>query len=128
MVLLKPFDLEHSLHGRLQRALFPEARLMSLLIIAVKVSQSLDSVECRPRTDSEPAALAVNWRVWQDTLGPENRKRKTLLPGEEIKVTEEDVFRMNGPQLDQYLDWYQRIWIDDAKTSSKINIHSSDNY
>ena len=43
---------------------------------------------------------------------------KGLKRGEEIKVTDADVMKMSGKQMDDYLDWYQRTWIDDRNPKS----------
>jgi RNA polymerase I-specific transcription initiation factor RRN7 len=38
---------------------------------------------------------------------------KGLRRGDEIKVTDEDVLSMGPRKIDDYLDWYQRTWMDD---------------
>lgn len=43
---------------------------------------------------------------------------KGLRRGEEIKITDADVMKMSGKQMDDYLDWYQRTWIDDRNPES----------
>lgn len=43
---------------------------------------------------------------------------KGLKRGEEIKITDADVMKMSGKQMDDYLDWYQRTWIDDRNPKS----------
>ena len=47
---------------------------------------------------------------------------KGLNRGEEIKVTEADVMKMSGNKMDDYLDWYQRTWIDDRNPKSTFSI------
>ena len=44
---------------------------------------------------------------------------KGLKRGQEINVTDGDVFKMKGKELDDYLDWYQRTWVDDSDPKSK---------
>ncbi|KAI9789192.1 MAG: Pol I core factor CF [Peltula sp. TS41687] len=95
---------------------FPEAKLMSLLVIAVKVSQCFDPSKCMPRTDAEPAALTIDWNVWVRAFRDSKEDAQSLRRGEEMNVTENDVFRMNGGQLDQYLDWYEKTWAEDGDT------------
>lgn len=89
---------------------------MSLLLVAVKVSLCFDQSNCRPRTDAEPAALVVDWNVWGRAFREANKETQSLCLGDEMNVTEDDIFRMNGEQLDQYLDWYERTWAEDGGT------------
>ena len=109
---------------RIRKDSFPEAKLMSLLLIAVKVSQCFDPSHCRPRTDTEPAALVIDWNVWGPAFQESNKDRQSHRRGEEMKVAEEDVFRMNSEQLDQYLDWYENTWAEEGDTICKYPFHA----
>lgn len=40
---------------------------------------------------------------------------RDLKRGEEIHVKETDVWNMSGKDMDKYMDWYQRTWIEDDK-------------
>lgn len=42
-----------------------------------------------------------------------------LVKGKEIRVTEDEVFRMNGGELDDYMDWYQRTFVDGDDEDAK---------
>lgn len=48
---------------------------------------------------------------------------KGLKRGEEIKITDTDVMQMSGKQMDGYLDWYQRTWVDDRNPKSKFSTY-----
>ncbi|KAK5018472.1 hypothetical protein LTR16_002013 [Cryomyces antarcticus] len=96
---------------------FPEAQLMSLLIIAVKLLYPFDEVRRHPSKSTEGAALAVDWDVWVKTRS--SAKKETKTPGrlrfeEAMKVNDEDVFSMSSTQLDDYLNWYERTWTNEG--------------
>ena len=113
--------------SRLQPFRFPEVQLMSVLIVAVKASQSFDSVECRPRSESEPAALAIDWTIWQPALRTTDPAPDQFSSRRNMFVSEKDVFDMSQAQLDQYLDWHQRMWINESQAKCKhlrISYHS----
>jgi len=64
----------------------------------------------------DPTALQLDWAVWKDKMV--EAKPKGLKKGTEIMVTEEEVLYMSGKELDDYLDWFQQIWIDDRDPKS----------
>ncbi|KAI9813348.1 MAG: Pol I core factor CF [Phylliscum demangeonii] len=106
---------------RIGRRLFsPETKLMSVLVIAVKVSHGPDDDNegpCQPRTSTEPGSLVVDWDLWRARHGPvDATSTSRLARGEESLVREEHVFDMSSEQLDDYLDWYARTWIEDGAT------------
>jgi len=45
--------------------------------------------------------------------------------GEEVMVTDADVLEMDGKKMDDYLDWYQRTWIDDRPDKSMFYLSYS---
>jgi len=47
------------------------------------------------------------------------RSSEGLKRGDEIKLTDVDVFDMSAKKMDDYLDWYQRTWIDDRDAKSR---------
>ena len=101
----------------------PEIALMSVLIIAVKLlypfSKDLGSV----RSMEDPGALALDWEAW--VTSRQNRvpgaEGETMGDrGSEIEVTEDDIMAMTGQQMDEYLDWYERTWVDEDRAQSKL--------
>ena len=110
------FDIAYHKPKQRRRAVsFPEAQLISLLIIVVKLLFPFDSatIKRHPISFNEAAAQRIDWAAWQ-----EQRKQdrdpglgsNTLPPGEAISIKDSDVFAMSSAQLDQYMDWYQRTW------------------
>jgi RNA polymerase I-specific transcription initiation factor RRN7 len=97
---------------------YPEVQLMSLIVIATKLSHPFDDVERLPETEADPTMVKVDWTIWRKIMA--ERPTKGLKRGEEIKITDEDVMAMSGKHMDGYLDWYQRTWIDDRNPKSKF--------
>lgn len=119
------FTYSASTRGRKQVTSFPEAQLISLLIVSVKLSYPFyrNEKNQHPRDVAEPAAQRLDWMVWlsgfrqpQSTssdLPLDNLQygNRSMSRGREIDITDQDVFRMTASQLDQYMDWYQRAWV-----------------
>ncbi|KAI4157427.1 MAG: hypothetical protein LQ342_008305 [Letrouitia transgressa] len=90
---------------------------MALLIIAVKIFFPFDSLERQPRSVVDPGVVSLDWAKWVDAQkGYEEgvTSKGNIARGDEINVTAEKVFSMSGEQLDQYLDWYEKTWIDEG--------------
>ncbi|KAL8774009.1 MAG: hypothetical protein Q9194_004160 [Teloschistes cf. exilis] len=96
----------------------PEVALMSLLVITVKLYHPFDSIDRHPRSLTEPGTLVIDWNRWsevqkgydaRDTAGGK------LGRGNEIKVTETDIFNLSGDQIDEYLDWFEETWVDEER-------------
>ena len=41
--------------------------------------------------------------------------------GNELLVNEQDVMKMSGDQLDEYLDWYEKTWVNEEGEKQKRN-------
>ncbi|KIW41491.1 uncharacterized protein PV06_07042 [Exophiala oligosperma] len=106
---------------------YPEAQLISLLVVATKLLFPFDSatVKCYPKRPNDPTTLRMKWSAWLESKThyeqalDEMQEPDGLKPGTEINVTDREVFSMTEKQLDQYMDWYQRTWIDNASSQSK---------
>lgn len=100
----------------------PEIQLMCLLVIAVKLYHPFDESTRHVRSLADSAALTVDWAVWVDTQSSHNVRvadEPHLERGSEISVTEKDVMSMQGEQLDEYMDWYERTYVDDSRAEGK---------
>lgn len=91
---------------------------MSLIVIATKLSHPFDDIERVPQSEADPTTVKVDWTKWRETMA--ESPTKELKRGEEIKITDADVMKMSGKQMDDYLDWYQRTWIDDRNPKSSF--------
>ena len=101
----------------------PEIALMSVLIIAVKLLYSFSGDPGSVRSMKDPGVLAVDWEAWvtsRQTQVPDAEGRTIGGRGSEIEVTEDDIMAMTGQQMDEYLDWYERTWVDEDRAQSKL--------
>lgn len=111
---------------RQKRALFPETQLIALLVVAVKLFYPFDQLRRKPRSWTEPGVLGINWDVWCD-LQAEYEARFVsdgrIGRGNIISVNEQDIMKMSGTQLDEYLDWCEQTWVDEESSASKKQEH-----
>jgi RNA polymerase I-specific transcription initiation factor RRN7 len=95
---------------------YPELQMISLIVIATKLGHPFDDIDRIPETDADPTILKIDWSKWIRTM--EEHPSRGLKRGEEVKVTDTDVWSMNAKKVDDYLDWYQRAWVDDRDPKS----------
>jgi RNA polymerase I-specific transcription initiation factor RRN7 len=95
----------------------PEIQIISLIIIATKLCQPFDDIARVPESVTDPSGLKLDWEAWSDIMA--EKLPKGLKRGQEISVTDGDVFKMKGKELDDYLDWYHRTWVDDSDPKCK---------
>lgn len=108
---------------------WPEARLMSLVIMGTKLLYGLDGVPRAPKSNAEPAAVGLKWEAWDKFLRLGNAERRGLLGdiGQkvgkrelEVDVKETDIFGMSGEDLDKYMDWFEKTWADRSNTKRTL--------
>ncbi|ESZ98666.1 60S ribosomal protein L40 [Sclerotinia borealis F-4128] len=90
---------------------YPEYQLMSLIIIATKLSQPFDDIIRHPESKSDPTAAKINWTKWRSIMIED--RSEGLKRGDEIKITDTDVFKLTGAQMDDWMNWYHKTWVDD---------------
>ncbi|KAL9627709.1 MAG: hypothetical protein Q9204_006384, partial [Flavoplaca sp. TL-2023a] len=96
----------------------PEITLLALLVIAVKLYYPLDAIDRHPRSATDPGVMTVDWDRWcEEQREYESRGTANghLERGNEIKVEEKDVFDLSNDQMDEYLDWFERTWVDEER-------------
>ena len=85
----------------------PDVQMASLLVIATKLFFPFENqIKRYPFSSREPAAQVMNWDVWAHV------QRSLVGYADQITVMEKDVFRMSWDQVDEYLDWYEGVWLD----------------
>ncbi|KAF2762368.1 hypothetical protein EJ05DRAFT_473280 [Pseudovirgaria hyperparasitica] len=101
---------------RYQRTDIPELQLASLIVIAVKLLCPFDEITRHPTHSSEPAGALIDWSVWIKSMRqyqpPDATSR--LSDAESLLLKESDVYVMSDHDLDYYLDWYQRTWVNET--------------
>ncbi|QSS57503.1 RNA polymerase I specific transcription initiation factor Rrn7 [Histoplasma capsulatum var. duboisii H88] len=79
------------------------------------------NVKRYPYSWRDPAAQVMDWKAWmgfqrdfsdgvEHAVGNGKKGPKMKVKGREIGVRAGDVFNMDGKQIDEYLDWYERMW------------------
>jgi RNA polymerase I-specific transcription initiation factor RRN7 len=95
---------------------YPELALICLIVIATKLNHPFDSIIRIPESDSDPTTTKIDWSEWREIMS--EKGSVGLKRGEEIKATDVDVSSMNAKKMDDYLDWYQKTWLDDRDPKS----------
>jgi len=91
---------------------------MCLIVVATKLCQPFDDIERHPTDDADPTIVKIDWAKWGEVMAEE--EVVGIRRGEEVRVTDEDVFGMSEVEMDGYLDWFQRTWVDDRPAKSKL--------
>ncbi|KAI0520789.1 hypothetical protein F5B22DRAFT_598378 [Xylaria bambusicola] len=90
----------------------PEVLLMCLVVVSTKLLYSLDGVERLPISQLDPRQTKIDWQSWRNIVAEKPVKEHGYLtPGEEYKVTNDDVMNMDKAKLDDYMDWFERMWL-----------------
>jgi len=89
---------------------------MSLVVIATKLCHPFDNIVRFPESEADPTTVKIDWQKWTQIMG--EKFSDGLARGEEMKITDANVFTMTDHKLDEYLNWYQRTWIDDRDPKS----------
>jgi RNA polymerase I-specific transcription initiation factor RRN7 len=97
-------------------ASYPEIQLISLIVIAIKLSQPFDDIRRLPTSESDLTSVRIDWKQWAQIM--RERQIPGLRRGEELKVKDTEVWNMNAKKIDDYLNWYQSTWIDDREPKS----------
>ncbi|KAL9118470.1 MAG: hypothetical protein Q9187_004987 [Circinaria calcarea] len=94
----------------------PEIQLICMLVVAVKLYHPFDNLQRALNSSTEMGLLTIDWDTWNGArkvydadANPDGR----LTRDKDITMTERDVFNMSALQMDDYLDWYEKTWIDD---------------
>lgn len=125
------YDFPRSQNGRVKSNDFPEVRLVALLVVVTKLFYPFDDIKRYPVSLKDPQAQLIDWNEWvslQRKFDDREKEGGKLGRGNEFNVKETDVFQMTPEQLDEYMDWYEKSWVDTKGTSttsvSIINVNS----
>lgn len=96
---------------------------MVLIVISTKLLFPIDDLKRYPDTDKEPATQVMDWTVWaraQNNFDHDQPFGGNIGKKTAIQITDDDVLSMTSAQLDTYMDWYERSWLDTSKEPSRI--------
>lgn len=96
---------------------YPEIQIISMIILATKLSHPFDDITRIPESDLDPTVLKIDWAKWRQIMS--EKATEGMKRGDEIKVQDTDVLDMSEKKMDDYLDWYQRTWTDDRDPKSE---------
>jgi RNA polymerase I-specific transcription initiation factor RRN7 len=103
---------------------YPEVQILSLIVIATKLCHPFDDIVRVPESLTDSSAIRIDWDGWRDIM--REKPVKGFRKGEQVEVTDADVFQMSEKKLDEYLDWYQRTWIDDRDPKCELVLLDSE--
>ncbi|KAI1339507.1 hypothetical protein F5Y15DRAFT_74907 [Xylariaceae sp. FL0016] len=93
----------------------PEVLLMTLVLVATKLLFPLDRNKWSPTNYTEPRIQTIDWTRWQKIVKDKPAEECThLTRGEEYKITAYDALEMEKTKVDDYMDWFERMWIGDG--------------
>ncbi|TGJ87384.1 hypothetical protein E0Z10_g1389 [Xylaria hypoxylon] len=101
----------------------PEVLLASLVVVSTKLLYSLDGVERPPISQKDPRRTKIDWGKWQKITAEKPAEERTnLTRGEEYKVTPDNILTLDKTKLDDYMDWFERMWLCDGepKTTERV--------
>lgn len=96
---------------------WPEAKIMSLVLIAAKLAWGMDGIERVCHDKAEPAVIGPDPKRWENFLAENKFKGDSL-----YDYTDMDILNMSGEELDAYMGWYERTWLGSGKTKCKVHI------
>ncbi|MCJ1238187.1 Pol I core factor CF [Varicellaria rhodocarpa] len=94
----------------------PEIQLICILIIAVKLHHPFDNIRRHTQSPTDIGTLAIDWDAWTTARQEYLTKISKGQPPSSnafMATTDRDVLAMSAAQMDDYLDWYEKTWIDD---------------
>lgn len=71
----------------------------------------------------------MDWGGWRKVIKEKPaRGSARLARGEEYKVRPEDALEMDKTKVDDYMDWFETMWLGGGEPKSKLNlvIHLND--
>lgn len=95
---------------------------MAILVIAVKLYHPFDGVHRCATTLTEPGIMTIDWDVWSEQQKDFDGRLTSggkLGRGNEIKVKEQEVLDTTADQIDEYLDWFERTWVEAGNQEQK---------
>ena len=99
----------------------PEIRLVALLVAVTKLYYPFDSLKRYSKSSSEIGYLTVDWEKWCNVEQSHDKgddQKRSYDSDNDIMITEDDVFDLSDTQIDKYLDWYERMWVDEERKYS----------
>ena len=115
------FALSNPDHLRHFVSSLPEVSLLAVVIISVKLLHPFEQSEPQD-TSALAGSLQMDWQEWEQARSEHLQRLNeagALEKGTATHIEDEDVLRLSGKELDDYLDWYEGTWIEPDRGQSR---------
>ncbi|KXJ92346.1 hypothetical protein Micbo1qcDRAFT_162593 [Microdochium bolleyi] len=108
-------NFSHQTDGERRRAMRdPEVLMITLVVVSAKLRYPFDISEAR-----DSSSRIMDWPKWQAARRVRPNESQQHLPlGEEFKVTANDVLTMDNVKLDDYMDWFESMWLGEENSGT----------
>lgn len=121
-------NFDHTGHAtnreRLKALKPPENRLIILVVISTKLLFPMDGQERTPRKPTELAVLGLDWTTWiqaRRDLSSAKTTSEELSYNQALRITDVDMMSMSDDKLDQYMDWYEKAYVEAEPSEKRRN-------
>ncbi|KAJ5654485.1 hypothetical protein N7490_001488 [Penicillium lividum] len=120
------FEYPDSLNDdkRIESIQLPEIQMVVLIVIATKLFFPFDNIPRHPATALEPAAQGIDWQEWmraQQHFESQKYTEGNIGKEKAVQVRDSDILGMEPHQLDQYMDWYEKNWLDTSRDPNPLS-------
>ncbi|KAK9778455.1 hypothetical protein SCAR479_04477 [Seiridium cardinale] len=125
-ILGAKFEFPDGKSRRIRRMDNPEVLLFTLVIVSTKLLYPLDGVARPPVSEDDLRVKQINWAEWEKARAKTKQDllASGLQKGTEYQVTTNEALFMDGTMLDDFMDWYDKMWVgtndSDAKAPALI--------
>lgn len=110
-------DFSHQVDGSKRKAMKdPETLMMALVVVSAKLRYPFDSTGKRAAGQE-----MMDWSRWQAVRQDKSAGEGHITAGEEHTVNANDVLTMDDTKLDDYMDWFESMFLGDENTGSKYD-------
>ncbi|PYH41405.1 TFIIB-type zinc finger domain-containing protein [Aspergillus saccharolyticus JOP 1030-1] len=117
------FEYPKGAQGRRRPLRLPEVQIVVSIVIATKLFFPFDDYNRYPVSSKEPSVQVIDWALWaqnQRLFDREGMIGGWSGKGKQLAVTEKDILDMTPSQMDEYMNWYERSWLDHSKAQNPL--------
>ncbi|KAJ1333558.1 RNA polymerase I-specific transcription initiation factor RRN7 [Microdochium nivale] len=108
----------HPVDGQRRRSMRdPEVLMIALVVVSAKLRFPFATSHAE-----DNGSNIIDWSRWQTTRRAKSDEiQKHMAPGVEYKVTANDILTMDSVRLDDYMDWFEGMWLGEENSGSTYN-------
>lgn len=92
----------------------PEVLMVALVVVSAKLRFPFATSQTE-----DNGSKIMDWSRWRTTKRAKSGEgQRHLASGGEYKVTANDVLTMNSVKLDDYMDWFEGMWLGEENSGS----------